>query len=779
MHKNDNTANRMIAVLIDAAEIMLNGVMVLNEEGHILGINGQFAQELGYSSKEAFHPKTIFEVNPNTSLLSWKKLWKKLLDKNHIRLETEQIRFDDAVFPVRMRGVLLQFGNTPVCLCIIENLMQSNRFKDLLNLTSEIAGIGSWEWDLVKDEILATQEVYRILNLSPKNTLNPASFEQLIAEKLNEKERHLFLQNIEHAIKKAKAFDMELSIKNDAGFENYHLHARPIWHENQTIKVYGTLQNLAKVSRRTDDLYFTKFCMDNARDMIFWVKKDGTLRYVNQTACLKLGYLADELLQKNIELIDKKLSFDFNKQWKQLKKEGSLEFETNYFSKEGKEIPVSVIANYINYLGTKFNCCFVRDLSAQKKRNELITMAKHTLDNSQDMIFWLNFDGSFKYFNDTFLEKTGYNRSEIQKMKVFNFFQDSDAEQFQEGWKQLKNGTELGVIDRELQTKNGDIISCEMTVSMVKFGDNEFSSNVLRNVNERKKKERQIALQYEEIERLQKETQAENVRLKEEIDLEFNFSNIISRDPNYKKVLRQVEQVADTDATVLILGETGTGKELLARAIHKLSTRYEKPLIKINCGSLPENLIESELFGHEKGSFTGAYKQKIGKFERAHTGTVFLDEIGELPLDLQTKLLRVLQEGEIERVGGTELIKIDVRIIAATNRNLEQQVIEGKFREDLFYRLNVFPIRNIPLRERREDIPILIKYFAEKYSKRINKPIKEISQVGLNKLMTYNFLGNVRELENLVERAVILTNSNVLTFDFPTFFKKAESIFQV
>ncbi|MCB1053865.1 MAG: sigma-54 factor interaction domain-containing protein, partial [Acidobacteria bacterium] len=197
---------------------------------------------------------------------------------------------------------------------------------------------------------------------------------------------------------------------------------------------------------------------------------------------------------------------------------------------------------------------------------------------------------------------------------------------------------------------------------------------------------------------LSERLQEENSLLKEEINLNYNFNNIISQSKAYKKILQQVEQVAGTDATVLIVGETGTGKELLARATHKLSKRDDYPLIKVNCAGLPKDLIESELFGHEKGAFTGAYQQKKGRFELAHRGTIFLDEIGEMPLSLQSKLLRVLQEGEFERVGGNKTIRVDARVIAATNRKLEQMVDEGQFREDLFYRLNVFPISNIPLR---------------------------------------------------------------------------------
>ena len=212
----------------------------------------------------------------------------------------------------------------------------------------------------------------------------------------------------------------------------------------------------------------------------------------------------------------------------------------------------------------------------------------------------------------------------------------------------------------------------------------------------------------------------------------------------------------------MITGETGTGKELLARAIYSLSDRESGPFVKVNCAALPPGLIESELFGHEKGAFTGAFQQRKGRFEIANKGTIFLDEIGEMPLPLQPKLLRVLQEGEFERVGGTKAIKVDVRVIAATNRELEKMVEKGEFREDLFYRLNVFPIYNIPLRNRPEDIPVLIRHFVKKHCKQIGKTIGKIAQADIDLLMQYDFPGNVRELENLIERAVILTKGNKL-----------------
>ena len=266
------------------------------------------------------------------------------------------------------------------------------------------------------------------------------------------------------------------------------------------------------------------------------------------------------------------------------------------------------------------------------------------------------------------------------------------------------------------------------------------------------------------MEQEQARLQAENKYLQEEIKLTYNFDEIVSRSKNFHVILRHIEQVASTDATVLILGESGTGKELLARAVHNISNRSKRPLVKINCAALPANLIESELFGHERGAFTGALDRKIGRFELADGGTIFLDEIGELPIDLQSKLLRVLQEGEFERLGNPRTMKVNVRVIAATNRNLEQAIEKKEFREDLFYRLNVFPIISPPLRERKEDIPLLVKHFCQKYEAKIGKKITSIPQKVIDALMDYDWPGNIRELENLIERALILSPGNVLEY---------------
>lgn len=264
------------------------------------------------------------------------------------------------------------------------------------------------------------------------------------------------------------------------------------------------------------------------------------------------------------------------------------------------------------------------------------------------------------------------------------------------------------------------------------------------------------------MEQEQARLEAQNQYLQEEIKLNFNFEEIISRSRDFQRVLQQIEQMASTDATVLILGESGTGKELIARAVHNISNRSKRPLVKVNCATLPANLIESELFGHEKGAFTGAMDRKIGRFELADGGTIFLDEIGELPVELQAKLLRVLQEGEFERLGNPKTMKVNVRVIAATNRNLQQAIEKKEFREDLYYRLNVFPILCPPLRERKEDIPLLVKHFCQKHEGKIGKKITDVSAQVMDALMAYDWPGNIRELENIIERAMILSRGNTL-----------------
>lgn len=270
------------------------------------------------------------------------------------------------------------------------------------------------------------------------------------------------------------------------------------------------------------------------------------------------------------------------------------------------------------------------------------------------------------------------------------------------------------------------------------------------------------ALAFQEIEALKDKLAEEKAYLEEEVRTEHNFGNIVGENAALRATLKQVETVASTESTVLVRGETGTGKELIARAVHDLSPRKGRTFVKLNCASIPTGLLESELFGHERGAFTGAISQRIGRFELAHQGTLFLDEVGDIPLELQPKLLRVLQEYEFERLGGTKTIRVNVRLVAATNRDLAEMIADGRFRTDLYYRLNVFPITLPPLRERPDDIPRLVQHFTQGFARRMGRRIESIPSSVMDALVGYAWPGNVRELQNVIERAVILSKGSTL-----------------
>ncbi len=342
--------------------------------------------------------------------------------------------------------------------------------------------------------------------------------------------------------------------------------------------------------------------------------------------------------------------------------------------------------------------------------------------------------------------------------------------------KLLDNNNFIKDMEVKFQSEGGKVVFVSLSSEVIEINSEKYIITCLVDLTEMKQNEIVLQKTLDTIKDLKQKLQKENILLKEEINTNYKLDNIVTKSSAVKKELRKIQQVAPTKATVLVLGETGTGKELFARTIHSLSKRAEEPLVKVNCAALPSNLIESELFGHEEGAFTGAVKQHIGRFELADKATIFLDEIGELPIDVQAKLLRVLQEGEFERVGSSKTISVDVRIIAASNRDLQKMIKLGTFREDLFYRLNVFPINTIPLRNRPEDIEVLVNNFVKQLSTRIGKKITSIDKISFNSLLKYSFPGNVRELQNIIERAIIEANTSVLEITTPFMSKQSHVV---
>jgi len=403
------------------------------------------------------------------------------------------------------------------------------------------------------------------------------------------------------------------------------------------------------------------------------------------------------------------------------------------------------------------------DFEKLKKRNELI------LESAGEGIYGLDCDGNTTFVNPAAADMIGWEPEELIGKSQHDILHHSrpDGSPYPNTqcpiYAAFKDGMVHTVRDEVFWRKDGTSFPVEYTSTPIReSGRLAGAVVVFRDVTKERAAEEELQKAYSEVKRLKEQLEQENVYLREEIKFDYDFTDIIGKSAAIKKVLKKIEQVAPTNSTVLILGETGTGKELLARAVHNISPRRERPLVKVNCSALPANLIESELFGHEKGAFTGAVSRKIGRFELADGGTIFLDEIGDLPIDLQAKLLRVLQEGEFERVGNPQTMKVDTRIIAATNRNLEKAIQEGEFREDLFYRLNIFPIDSPPLQDRKEDIPLLVSYFCDKLGAKVGKNIDSVSRSAMDALIDYSWPGNVRELENIIERAVILSEREVL-----------------
>ncbi len=384
------------------------------------------------------------------------------------------------------------------------------------------------------------------------------------------------------------------------------------------------------------------------------------------------------------------------------------------------------------------------------------------------MLHTVDSDAKIVTVTDHWLQKLGYRREEVIGRPIIDFFTEDDRKRYQGGrLKELLQQGDFNNEERRMITRDGRVL--DLVVSAISHRNPAGAVDQMlvasKDVTERNKAERKLRVTLAENARLREELERERDYLREEVNVAMNFGRIIGTSHALQQMLRRVEAVAETPASVLLQGESGVGKELVAHAIHARSSRADGPLVKVNCASIPKELFESEFFGHVKGAFTGAHRDRIGRFQLADGGTIFLDEVSEIPIELQSKLLRVLQESEFERVGDDVTRSVDVRVIAATNRDLEQLIVNGEFREDLFYRLSVFPVDVPPLRDRDGDVIQLAQHFLEQTCKDFGRPLMTLTRAQANTLRGYSWPGNVRELKNVIERAVILSPGNVLRLD--------------
>lgn len=403
---------------------------------------------------------------------------------------------------------------------------------------------------------------------------------------------------------------------------------------------------------------------------------------------------------------------------------------------------------------------------ALRKRYELILTAMG------EGVYGVDTEGRTTFANPAAERMTGWSEDDLLGEIVHSFHHHSHADGSEypahdcPAYMTVRDGQQREIDNEVFWRKDGSQFPVEYIATPIEQdGKIVGAVIVFKDISERRRNEQALKAALSQVERLKEQLQADNDYLRQELHSQSDFSEIVGQSPAIEQVLTQVDYVAPTDSSVLIQGESGTGKELIARAIHQRSRRHNKPLVRVNCGAIAANLVESELFGHEQGAFTGASKRRIGRFELADGGTLFLDEVGELPLDMQVKLLRVLQEGEFERLGSSKTIKVDVRVIAATNRNVLEMVEQKRFRSDLYYRLNVFPVLVPALRQRMEDLPLLSRHILSRLNLRLGKVFEDVSPKALRSMQNYYWPGNVRELQNVLERAAITAQPPMLEIE--------------
>jgi len=495
----------------------------------------------------------------------------------------------------------------------------------------------------------------------------------------------------------------------------------------------------------------------------------GNYRDLNDAFLARLGYARDDMLgrrpaefmtQASAERLEKELL-------PTLRRTGRLENKTVEFRASNGEIFECLTSSCVEFDDDARLVGTISVYTEVTERARADAKYRNLYRSTPAMLHTVDARGRIATVTDHWLQKMGYRREEVVGRPIVDFYSEADRKRIGGAKKDPELDNEFLNQKRQMVTRDGRVLDLVMSAVF----DRDENGRVLRrlvaskDVTERNRAERELRIALAENARLREELQRERDYLREEVNVSMNFGRIVGKSPALRQMFKEIDAVARTPANVLILGESGVGKELVARAIHARSARAEAPLVKVNCASIPKELFESEFFGHVKGAFTGAHKDRVGRFQLADGGTIFLDEVGEIPLELQGKLLRVLQESEFERVGDDITRTVDVRVIAATNRDLEQLVLDGRFREDLFYRLSVFPIRVPPLRERKDDVVQLARHFLDTTSRDFGREPPPLTRAQVDAIRKYDWPGNVRELKNVIERAVILSRGDGLRLD--------------
>lgn len=752
----------------------VDGFALVGGDQRLLDANRAYCRMVGYTREELLG-LSVQDIDTQTAAANRERS-QRILQGESIRFETKHRTKAGDVIDVEVSTTTLDSENGPVIACLLRDITERKRTEEALLLTQHAISTAptgiSW---------IAPDGRFLYVNDCLSQLLGYTADEVL----------SMTVSDIDAAVspERWKEFWKEIKEQRLAEFESVALckdgRTNPVGISANYISlgdrefVFASILDITERKRSEEVLRESEFkyrsLVEAFPDIVFITDYSGRMLYANPSLERQTGFTANDFQFSQdenafIHSEDAPKVAKFIRDFASSEEQVSTAIENRLADKMGRSHWYSSVIAKVEYQGQPALQYIVRDITAQKETRESLRLSEDKFSKaffaSPDPIaITSRATHEFIDVNEGFVALSGYSREEtIGKTSIdLGFYADlDDRERFFEA---LKRGERIRQWEVTYKTRAGKRLNCDVSVDLIDVQGEPAILTVVRDITERKRAEQERERAFQEIARLKDELERERDYLREEFNVAHRFGEIVGSSAGIKQVLARVEAVSSTGASVLIVGESGVGKELIARAIHSQSPRRSSPLVKVNCASIPRELFESEFFGHVKGAFTGAHRDRFGRFQLAHRGTLFLDEVAEIPMELQGKLLRVLQEGEYERVGEDVTRDVDVRVIAATNRNLRAEVESGRFREDLYYRLSVFPIEVPPLRERQRDIIPLATHLLKRACQDLDRKPMALTRPQAEILQAYDWPGNIRELHNVIERSVILSKGERLRLD--------------
>jgi PAS domain S-box-containing protein len=762
-------------------DIVTTGIAWIAPDARLLYVNDFLCRILGYSRDELYTMR-ITDIDPNLNLEQWSAFFKQVRRQSPMSFQAWGRCKDGKLIPVEVFADFVRAHDKEFVFGFMTDISERRQAEDTIRSKEK-------ELTLLAENVPG---YYNYLDADLRFRFINRQFEELmdlpkeqilgkhLAEVLGEETVATFCDEMNKALSGAPSL-YEGNLPAHPGRPgHYSLQFVPDLDDKDAVKgIFLMATDLSDRKRAEDVLRESEFkyrtLVEAFPDIVFITDYTGKMLYAGPSLERQTGFTVDDFQfpqEENpfIHPEDASRVASFIQEFAQSTERYSSVIENRFTDKMGRTHWYSSILAKMEYQGEQALQYIVRDITEQTQAREALRLSEEkfskAFQSSPDPIaITSESDHRFLEVNESFVKISGYSRDEItgKDSIELNFYDNIDdrARLFEA----LQRGEQIRQWEMCLKNRSGEKLMCDVSMDRITVQDEPALLTVVRDITERKEAELERERAFEEIARLKDELQRERDYLREEVNVALRFGEIVGDSPAIKQVLARIEAVSNTNASVLIMGESGVGKELVARAIHSQSPRRQKSMVRVNCASIPRELFESEFFGHVKGAFTGAHRDRIGRFQLAEGGTIFLDEVAEIPMELQGKLLRVLQEGEYERVGEDKTRSVDGRVIAATNRDLKAEVQARRFREDLYYRLSVFPIDVPPLRERQQDILPLARHFLKRAFQDLDRKPLALTRSHAEALEKYQWPGNIRELHNVIERSVILSRGNRLRLD--------------